>query len=39
VRGHSFAAYCVVMDGTGRHVITGSDDRLVKVRDVHVRLR
>ena len=31
VRGHSTVAYCVVFDKTGCHLITGSDDRLVKV--------
>ena len=31
VRGHSMAAYCVVYDRTGDLIITGSDDRLVKI--------
>jgi PH-interacting protein len=31
VRGHRFAVYCLAYDRTGRYVITGSDDRLVKV--------
>jgi hypothetical protein len=32
VRGHRFAAYCVMYDKSGRHVITGADDCLVKAR-------
>lgn len=31
VRGHRFAVYCVTYDRSGRYLITGSDDRLVKV--------
>ena len=31
VRGHSMAAYCVIYDRTGNLIITGSDDRLVKI--------
>lgn len=31
VRGHSMAAYCVIYDRTGDLIITGSDDRLVKI--------
>lgn len=31
VRGHRFAVYCLAYDRTGRYLITGSDDRLVKV--------
>lgn len=31
VRGHSQATYCVAIDPTGRFIITGSDDRLVKI--------
>ena len=31
VRGHSLAAYCAVYDKTGDLIITGSDDRLVKI--------
>lgn len=31
LRGHRSAVYCVTFDKTGRYVITGSDDRLVKV--------
>lgn len=30
VRGHRVAVYCITFDRTGRRVITGSDDRLVK---------
>lgn len=30
-RGHSMAAYCVVYNRTGDLIITGSDDRLVKI--------
>lgn len=32
VRGHRYAVYCVTYDRTGRYIVTGSDDRLVKVR-------
>ena len=31
VRGHKLAVYCIAFDRAGRHIITGSDDRLVKV--------
>ena len=31
LRGHHFAVYCIAFDRTGRYVITGSDDHLVKV--------
>lgn len=31
LRGHRNAVYCAIFDRTGRHVITGSDDRLVKI--------
>ena len=31
VRGHRYAVYCVTFDRSGRRIITGSDDRLVKV--------
>lgn len=31
IRGHKLAVYCVAFDKAGRHIITGSDDRLVKV--------
>ena len=34
VRGHKLAVYCIAFDRTGRHIITGSDDRLVKVTAV-----
>jgi hypothetical protein len=34
VRGHRFAVYCVTYDRSGRYLITGSDDRLVKVSSV-----
>lgn len=30
-RGHRNAVYCATLDRTGRFVITGSDDRLVKI--------
>ena len=33
VRGHKMAVYCLTFDNTGRRLITGSDDWLVKVRD------
>jgi PH-interacting protein len=33
VRGHRWVAYCLMVDKTGDYIITGSDDRLVKVRD------
>lgn len=31
LRGHRNAVYCAIFDRTGRYVITGSDDRLVKI--------
>ncbi|GAB2226451.1 hypothetical protein Drorol1_Dr00022259 [Drosera rotundifolia] len=31
LRGHRSAVYCAVFDHMGRYVITGSDDRLVKI--------
>lgn len=31
IRGHRNAVYCAIFDRTGRYVITGSDDRLVKI--------
>ncbi|KAI4329811.1 hypothetical protein MLD38_028156 [Melastoma candidum] len=31
LRGHRVAVYCAIFDRSGRYVITGSDDRLVKV--------
>ena len=31
LRGHHFAVYCIAFDRSGRYVITGSDDHLVKV--------
>ncbi|CAA6673220.1 unnamed protein product [Spirodela intermedia] len=31
LRGHQNAVYCAIFDRSGRHVITGSDDRLVKI--------
>lgn len=30
-RGHRNAVYCAILDRSGRYVITGSDDRLVKI--------
>ncbi|KAJ8573931.1 hypothetical protein K7X08_010442 [Anisodus acutangulus] len=30
-RGHRSAVYCAIFDRSGRYVITGSDDRLVKI--------
>ena len=38
VRGHHFAVYCIAFDRSGRRIITGSDDRLVKVRRLCVCL-
>lgn len=35
VRGHKLAVYCIAYDRAGRHIITGSDDRLVKVHHTH----
>ena len=31
IRGHKLAVYCIAFDRAGRHIITGSDDRLIKV--------
>lgn len=31
IRGHKLAVYCIAFDRVGTHIITGSDDRLVKV--------
>ncbi|XP_050218722.1 uncharacterized protein LOC126669321 [Mercurialis annua] len=31
MRGHRNAVYCAIFDRSGRYVITGSDDRLVKI--------
>jgi PH-interacting protein len=31
LRGHRNAVYCAIFDRTGQYVITGSDDRLVKI--------
>ncbi|KAL9660759.1 hypothetical protein QQ045_025576 [Rhodiola kirilowii] len=31
LRGHRSAVYCAIFDHSGRYVITGSDDRLVKI--------
>ncbi|KAK9829398.1 hypothetical protein WJX72_005590 [[Myrmecia] bisecta] len=31
VRGHRYAVYCIAFDRRGRYIITGSDDRLVKI--------
>ncbi|GAV83610.1 WD40 domain-containing protein/Bromodomain domain-containing protein [Cephalotus follicularis] len=31
LRGHREAVYCAIFDRSGRYVITGSDDRLVKI--------
>lgn len=31
MRGHRAAVYCIAFDRSGRYIITGSDDRLVKV--------
>lgn len=33
VRGHQDVAYCVMVDKRGEYIITGSDDKIVKVRD------
>ena len=32
IRGHRFVVYCCAWDKEGRYLITGSDDRLIKVR-------
>ncbi|CAH9132580.1 unnamed protein product [Cuscuta epithymum] len=31
LRGHRDAVYCAIFDRSGRYVITGSDDRLIKI--------
>ncbi|XP_073223301.1 uncharacterized protein [Cicer arietinum] len=31
LRGHRVAVYCAIFDGSGRYIISGSDDRLVKI--------
>ncbi|XP_058000900.1 uncharacterized protein LOC110633067 isoform X3 [Hevea brasiliensis] len=31
LRGHRNAVYCAIFDRSGRYVVTGSDDRLVKI--------
>ena len=31
IRGHTLVAYCIIFDKKGCHIITGSDDRLVKI--------
>lgn len=31
IKGHSNASYCVIFDKSGDRIITGSDDRLIKV--------
>ncbi|KAG9156946.1 hypothetical protein Leryth_009002 [Lithospermum erythrorhizon] len=31
LRGHRDAVYCAIFDRSGRYIITGSDDRLVKI--------
>lgn len=33
VRGHRAVVYCTACDSKGRYLITGADDRLVKVRE------
>ncbi|KAK9915369.1 hypothetical protein WJX75_008121 [Coccomyxa subellipsoidea] len=38
VRGHHFAVYCIAFDRSGRRIITGSDDRLVKIWSVETAL-
>lgn len=38
VRGHHFAVYCIAFDRSGRRIITGSDDRLVKVELISLYL-
>lgn len=37
LRGHRFAVYCITFDRSGRYVITGSDDHLVKVSCMQAR--
>ncbi|KAL0024726.1 hypothetical protein WJX77_011758 [Trebouxia sp. C0004] len=38
IRGHKLAVYCIAFDRVGRHIITGSDDRLVKIWSVQTAL-
>ncbi|KAI8471016.1 MAG: hypothetical protein J3K34DRAFT_520916 [Monoraphidium minutum] len=38
VRGHRLAVYCVAFDRTGRYVVTGADDYLVKIWDARAGL-
>ncbi|XP_047969785.1 PH-interacting protein [Salvia hispanica] len=38
LRGHRDAVYCAIFDRSGRYVITGSDDRLVKVWSMETAL-
>lgn len=39
IRGHKLAVYCIAFDKAGRHIITGSDDRLVKVGQITAQAR
>ncbi|KAL3648108.1 hypothetical protein CASFOL_009076 [Castilleja foliolosa] len=38
LRGHRDAVYCAIFDRSGRYVITGSDDRLVKIWSMETAL-
>nr|VDD16542.1 unnamed protein product [Brassica oleracea] len=38
LRGHRNAVYCAIFDRSGRYVITGSDDRLVKIWSMETAL-
>ncbi|MFS7938120.1 putative transcription factor WD40-like family [Helianthus anomalus] len=38
LRGHRNAVYCAIFDRLGRYVITGSDDRLVKIWSMETAL-
>lgn len=38
LRGHRAAVYCAIFDQSGRYVITGSDDRLVKIWSMETAL-
>ncbi|KAL9227629.1 hypothetical protein vseg_003297 [Gypsophila vaccaria] len=38
LRGHRNAVYCAIFDRSGRYVITGSDDRLVKIWSMEAAL-
>ncbi|XP_048336119.2 uncharacterized protein LOC107406056 isoform X1 [Ziziphus jujuba] len=38
IRGHRDAVYCAIFDRSGRYVITGSDDRLVKIWSMETAL-